>query len=106
MISVAEALEIVRAHTIELPLVEVPLLDANQKILREPIRADRDFPPFDRVTMDGIAIAYADFAAGRRHFPIAGVGAAGAPQQILVQAGSCLEIMTQGYRYRRALRRS
>lgn len=94
MISVAEALEIVLAHAVELAVVEVPLLDANQKILREPIRADRDFPPFDRVTMDGIAIAYTDFAAGRRSFPIAGIGAAGNPQQELRQPGDCLEIMT------------
>lgn len=94
MISVEEALDIVRAHTISLPAIEVPLSAANQKILREPLRADRDFPPFNRVTMDGIAIAYADFAAGLRSFPVNGVGAAGAPQQELQQAGQCIEIMT------------
>lgn len=94
MISVEEALDIVRAQAINLPPVEVPLQAAHQKILREPLRADRDFPPYDRVTMDGIAIAYADFAGGRRSFPIAGVGAAGAPQQELTQTGHCIEIMT------------
>lgn len=94
MISVEEALEIVRAHAIDLPAVEVPLSAAHQKVLREPLRADRDFPPYNRVTMDGIAIAYADFAGGLRRFPIAGVGAAGAPQQELTQTGHCIEIMT------------
>ncbi|PHN03029.1 molybdopterin molybdotransferase MoeA [Flavilitoribacter nigricans] len=94
MISVEEALKIVRQQAIELPAVEVPLAEANQKILREPLRADRDFPPFDRVTMDGIALSFADFAAGKRSFPIAGVGAAGAPQQELTRQGHCIEIMT------------
>ena len=34
--------------------------------------AERDQPPFDRVTMDGIAIAYRDFAAGARAFAVVG----------------------------------
>lgn len=94
MISVQEALDIVKAHALKLPAISVPLAAANQKVLREPIKADRDFPPFDRVTMDGIALNYADFAKGRRRFPIAGIGAAGAAQQSLQQAGYCIEIMT------------
>lgn len=94
MISVEEALDMVRACAIDLTTVRVPLAEANGKVLREPLLADRDFPPFNRVTMDGIAFAYADFAAGRRSFPIAGIGAAGAPQQTLKEKGYCIEIMT------------
>lgn len=94
MISVEEALNLVRKHAIELTSVEVPLEAAYRKILREPLSADRDFPPFDRVTMDGIAIDYRDFANGRRTFPLAGIGAAGAPRQKLDKSGNCLEIMT------------
>lgn len=35
---------------------EIPLVKAKGRILAENIRADRDFPPFDRVMMDGYAI--------------------------------------------------
>jgi molybdopterin molybdotransferase len=32
--------------------------DSNNRILAEKIIADRDFPPFNRVSMDGIGIVY------------------------------------------------
>ena len=35
---------------------EIPLVKAKGRILAESICADRDFPPFDRVMMDGYAI--------------------------------------------------
>lgn len=62
------------------------------RVLREAVCADRDVPPFDRATMDGIAIAY---APGRTVFRIEGVQAAGRPALRLGDpAGGCLEIMT------------
>jgi len=63
-------------------------------ILREPIAATRDQPPFDRVTMDGIAIASSAFAEGRRAFRIAGTQAAGSPRQTLTSPDTCIEVMT------------
>lgn len=62
------------------------------RVLREPVHAERDAPPFDRVTMDGIAIASA--ALGRRDFRIAGVQAAGQPPLTLPGPADCLEVMT------------
>lgn len=94
MTTVEEAIAHIRANTIQPDIITVPLIDAPGKILCEPLTADRDFPPFDRVTMDGIAIAFEDFANGQREFPIVGVGAAGVPQQTLSQGSSCMEIMT------------
>ena len=38
------------------------------RILAEDIVADRDFPPFDRVTMDGIAFSFSSFQGGQRAF--------------------------------------
>ncbi|MCB9245224.1 MAG: molybdopterin molybdotransferase MoeA [Flavobacteriales bacterium] len=64
------------------------------RILAEAIRADRDFPPFDRVAMDGIAISYSDFESGIRSFPIQDVQSAGKPQLSRIEAGVCLEVMT------------
>lgn len=62
--------------------------------LSEPLRADRDFPPFDRVSMDGIAIRFEAFKKGRRQFRIQGTQAAGIPAMNLEAPDDCLEIMT------------
>lgn len=72
----------------------VGLDDATGRVLAEPIRADRDLPPFDRVMMDGIAIRMADWRRGVRRFAVAGVQPAGAPVGMLSQPGACLEVMT------------
>jgi molybdopterin molybdotransferase len=37
------------------------LLESKGRILAEDVVADRPFPPFDHVTMDGIALRFADF---------------------------------------------
>jgi molybdopterin molybdotransferase len=63
-------------------------------VLREDVHAERDQPPFDRVAMDGIAIASASWRAGRREFRIAGTQAAGAPPRPLADPAACLEAMT------------
>jgi molybdopterin molybdotransferase len=62
--------------------------------LAENLIADRDFPPFDRVTMDGIAIAYKAFEKGQRAFTIEATAAAGTPQQSLLKSLNCIEVMT------------
>ena len=93
MISVAEAGHLILEHAKPVGVESVALLEANGRILREDLRADRDFPPFDRITMDGIGICYADYAAGLRHFPIDGVQAAGAIR-LQLKPGHCLEVMT------------
>jgi molybdopterin molybdotransferase len=71
-----------------------PLERCAGRVLAEEIFADRDQPPFDRVTMDGIAIAYSDWAAGTRRFTVAGTQAAGAPPVGPGGDGRCIEVMT------------
>lgn len=56
------------------------------------IRADRNYPPFDRVMMDGIAVKFEDYAKGMREFQVEGVASAGEPQKTL--KSGCLEVMT------------
>ncbi|QJW89376.1 molybdopterin molybdotransferase MoeA [Spirosoma taeanense] len=94
MLSVADAFAITQQHRLHLPAETVSLTSALGRVLRQTIRADRDFPPFNRVAMDGIAIRFTDFANGQRTFPVVGMQRAGQPQQTLSQANSCLEIMT------------
>lgn len=70
------------------------LSEATNRVLVEDITADRDFPPFHRVAMDGIAIRYDDFHNGCRTFTIQGVQPAGNPPQILEEGYTCVEVMT------------
>ncbi len=72
----------------------VKLEQSAGRILREPLTADRPFPPFDRVSMDGIAISFDAYANGQRLFPVKGVAAAGAPQVVLHDPSGCIEVMT------------
>lgn len=94
MTTPAEAEAAIRAHVTPLP-TEIATLNAlPSAILREPISAARHQPPFDRVTMDGIAIASSEFAAGRRQFRVAGTQAAGSQKMVLASADACFEVMT------------
>ncbi|MBT1685536.1 molybdopterin molybdotransferase MoeA [Dawidia soli] len=77
------------------PRVEsIPLAQANGRVLAEKITADRDLPPFDRATMDGIAITYQAWYEGRRTFAVTGLQAAGMPPQALQNATHAVEVMT------------
>lgn len=78
MISVEEALQFVRPH---LPHFGTP-----------EVRADRDYPPFHRVMMDGIALSFDEYSAGQREFKVTGICAAGEPQKKLLSG--CMEVMT------------
>lgn len=69
------------------------LREASGRILRQAVCAERDQPPFDRVMMDGIAIAYSDFARGARQFRVQALQAAG-DAALSLQPGQCIEIMT------------
>ncbi|MEM9159799.1 MAG: molybdopterin molybdotransferase MoeA [Verrucomicrobiota bacterium] len=94
MISVKEAEQLILENIETYDAERVSLENALGRVLRESISADRDLPPFNRATLDGIAINYAPYASGQRSFPIAGTIAAGAPSQNLGSTENCVEIMT------------
>lgn len=94
MITVEQAEEIVLSNTIKPNTEKVTLESALSRILAEDLLADRDFPPFDRVTMDGIAIAYEQIKGGRISFRIEQRVPAGKPQVRLENAENCAEVMT------------
>ena len=94
MITVNEALTIINKHQKDFGTESIPLVNAIGRVLKEDLYTDRQLPPYDRVTMDGIAIQYVHFAKGQRAFPIAGVAPAGAAQLTLEKDGHCLEVMT------------
>jgi len=94
MISFDEAYQIVLEQTKEYGSEMVPLKSAMGRVLAEDIQADRDFPPFNRSTKDGIAINYDSVENGRRSFEIQGTLPAGKPTIPFVDAEGCIEIMT------------
>ena len=94
LISVIQAEAIIRQHLSTTAVESVSLDQALGRYLREDILADRPLPPFDRVMMDGIAIAHASFTSGNTSFQITGTQAAGAPAFRLEDPNSCIEVMT------------
>lgn len=94
MVTVAEASEIIFHNLFKPAVLTVSLIESTGKVLAEQISADRDFPPFNRVSMDGIAISYAAWEDGQRTFPIGDTQAAGAPQKSLADPSRCMEVMT------------
>lgn len=89
-----EAEAAIREHAAPLPTVRLPLTELSGTVLRESVISTRDQPPFDRVTMDGIAFAFASWQAGRNSFRIAGTQAAGAAPLTLREPSDCIEVMT------------
>lgn len=94
MISVAEADRRLLAATLACPSALVPLAAAAGRILAAPALADRPLPPGDRISMDGIALRHAAWAAGQRQFAIQGCARAGQPPPPLAAADQAVEVMT------------
>lgn len=94
MLSPAQADELIRQHVKPLPIESLPLAQCTGAVLREDIHAERDEPPFDRVSMDGIAVDSRAVRSGTRELQVQATQAAGDPQLTLASPGSCIEVMT------------
>src|SRR6266404_1749883 len=77
-----------------LPIESLPLTQCVGGTLRENVYAERDAPPFDRVSMDGMAVDSEALRKGQRRFHIQGSQAAGAPATKLKTADHAIEVMT------------
>ena len=94
MLTPAEATTRVLATARPLPPETVALPHAAGRILAETLVADRDFPPFNRVAMDGIAVSFATWAGGQKEFEIAHTQYAGEPLRPLPNPQQAVEVMT------------
>lgn len=90
MISPLEAIELLKNITIPFRTEKMPLAKTLGMNIAEKIVADRDFPPFDRVMMDGIAVK--DISAPT--WKIEGILFAGEPAKAIKKIDGALEIMT------------
>ena len=73
LVSVEEALKLLEEKVggiRPLEVIEVPLLEAQGKVLAEDVRAPIDYPPFDRSTVDGYAVRSVDVAGASEVTPV------------------------------------
>ncbi len=94
MISVQQAEDIIFSQVRDFGTEEIFYENASGRILAEDILADRDLPPFDRPTVDGVAISFKSYEKGLRDFPIKAVQAAGETPVSMDEENECIEIMT------------
>jgi molybdopterin molybdotransferase len=94
MIGFREAQQIVFQQARSFGREEVPLEQAFGRVLSEPIRSDRDYPPFDRAVMDGYALRMSDLERGVGFFRVVGTIFAGGEADVPAGEGECYKIMT------------
>ncbi len=94
MLTTSEATEAIHTAVPNFGTEHVDIQYASGRTLRQSVRAERDQPPFDRVTMDGIALQHSAVTSGAQRFKIQGRQHAGEAPQTLQASDACIEIMT------------
>jgi molybdopterin molybdotransferase len=94
MISLQQAQQLVKQQVRSFGKEIVLLDEAVGRVLNEPVVADRDYPPFNRATMDGIAINSADWNDGIRSYTTVETVFAGMISTKSISKGECYKIMT------------
>lgn len=91
MIPVSEALDRLFSRIPTLPVEEIPLIEANGRVLARTVSATRDQPPFSASAMDGYAVVA---AAPGDNFTVIGEAAAGSRFDGPVGPGEAVRIFT------------
>src|ERR687893_2507524 len=91
-----EAVRLVLKNTTHLPVVRMPLVDAQGLALAEDVLARFDSPPFDNSAVDGYAVRSADADEAGRIFKVVDEAPAGRPAQEKVGEGEAIKIFTGG----------
>lgn len=95
MIDVNKAMSLVLEHSCVSPKESVAIESSKFSVLAESVSADRAYPPFDRVALDGIAVHHSQFELLKGSgLPILGCQQAGEAAKELRVEGGCLEAMT------------
>ncbi len=94
LIDVEQATKLVLSHPAKLKTENIDLQLAVNRVLAENLYADRDFPPFNRVMMDGIAINSAHFRGKDSSIRLEAMQAAGDEPLKLKNQDCGIEIMT------------
>src|SRR3954471_4376712 len=91
MLTVEQALDLVRTHVKSLPPRRLPIGEASGLVLAEDISSDVNSPPYDKALMDGYAVRSTDREPERR---ILEEIAAGAVPRLALTPGTVSRIMT------------
>jgi molybdopterin molybdotransferase len=94
MIKYREAQAMLVKHARSFGTEKVSLESAMSRVLSDQILADRDYPPFNRSSMDGYAIQYRDWEQGIRQFEVVETIFAGSVHSMSIRSGQCYKIMT------------
>lgn len=94
VITVKKAESLVFKEAKNYGIEKINFLNSLNRVLAKPIKADRDYPPFDRATMDGIAISFDAYKKGIREFRIAATLSAGQKPKNIKNPDECVKIMT------------
>ena len=94
MLSFEEARNIIITHAHSFGEELIDINDVYGRVLAEAIKADRDYPPFNRASMDGYAIKKSDWDNGLSEFVIAETVYAGKISKHIINTGECYKIMT------------
>ncbi len=94
MITVQQAEQLILENTRDYGAETILFDQTLGRVLAENIKADRDIPAFNRVTMDGIAVSYEAIEKGITTFNIKATQAAGDQPINIDKADECIEIMT------------
>ena len=96
MITYSQAQQLVLEQARSFGRETIPLEQAAGRVLSGIIRADRDYPPFPRATMDGYALRFSDLEKGIQRFTVVETIMAGDQSVQTISAGECYKIMTGG----------
>ena len=96
LLPVAEAVARVLDRAEPLPVEDVPLADAEGRVLAQDIAARRTQPPDDVSAMDGYAVRAEDVASAPARLRLIGEVAAGRPFDGAVRPGEAVRIFTGG----------
>jgi molybdopterin molybdotransferase len=95
MTTVAEAIKLITGQAKSFGKEKVSIDEAYNRVLAQAIVADRDYPPFNRATMDGYAVQAADFLEkGMTSLQVLEHLFAGGLATQQVTSGTCIKIMT------------
>src|SRR5688572_16412285 len=94
LLTVAQAIAIIDSAAVSPRVVEMPLAAADGLVLAEDIRADRDYPPFDKSLMDGYAVRSVDVASTPVGLRVVGEIAAGQQADRGLAPGETMAVMT------------
>lgn len=94
MLNYKEAQQIITSLAKSFGQETLSLDEAYGRVLAEQVFADRDYPPFNRATMDGYAINFKDWGQSINNYAVKEVVFAGQRYQQEVTSGECYKIMT------------